>query len=103
MFSFFQCSKDMGLDATKPVFGVSEKAILKSVSSATATSYKIEISLVASQDRVLTKKRITKALISLRRCAGWSALLLFANPLRQVFLLQGPYICKMLINTHNFK
>ena len=29
---------------------------------------------------ILFKKRITKALISLRGCAGWSAPLLFANP-----------------------
>ena len=37
----------MGCDATKPVFGVSDKATLKSVSSAAETSYKIEISLVS--------------------------------------------------------
>ena len=29
---------------------------------------------------VLSKKRITKALIRLRGCAGWSAPVLFANP-----------------------
>ena len=29
---------------------------------------------------VLSKKQITKALISLRRCAGWSAPLVFASP-----------------------
>ena len=29
---------------------------------------------------ILTSKRITKALISLRVCAGWSAPLLLANP-----------------------
>ena len=29
---------------------------------------------------ILFKKRITKALISLRRCAGWSAPLLFSTP-----------------------
>ena len=37
------------------------------------------------------KKRITKALIRLCGCAGWSAPLLFANPGRQVFSRQGPY------------
>ena len=40
---------------------------------------KIEISLVASLDMVLSNERITKALIRLRGCAGWSAALLFAN------------------------
>ena len=41
---------------------------------------------------VLFKTRRTKALISLRVCAGWSRPLLFANPGRQVFSLRGPYI-----------
>ena len=40
------------LNATKPVFG---------------------ISLVASLDKILIKKRITKVLISLRGCVDWSA------------------------------
>ena len=39
---------------------------------------------------ILSKKRITKALISLRGCAGWSAPVLFANPQRQVFSRRGP-------------
>ena len=39
-----------------------------------------EISLEASLDMVLSKTRLTKALIRLRRCAGWSAPVLFANP-----------------------
>ena len=34
---------------------------------------------------MLSNKRIAKALIRLRRCAGWSAPLFFANPRRQVF------------------
>ena len=48
----------MGLDTTKPVFGVSDKARIKPVSSATETSQKIEISPVASLDMILSKKRI---------------------------------------------
>ena len=39
---------------------------------------------------VLFKKRITKALIRLRGCAGWSAPVLFATPRRQVFSRRGP-------------
>ena len=39
---------------------------------------------------MLSNKRITKALIRLRRCTGWSALLLFAHPQRQVFSRRGP-------------
>ena len=81
----------MGLDATKPVFGVSDKASFKPVSSATVTSYKIEISPAASLYMVLSKKRITKALIRLRGCAGWSAPVLFANTRKQVFSCRGPH------------
>ena len=38
----------MGLDARKTVFGVSDKSETQPVSTATETSLKIEISLVAS-------------------------------------------------------
>ena len=41
---------------------------------------------------VLFKKRITKALIRLRGCAGWSAPVLFTNLRRQVFSCQGPFV-----------
>ena len=44
------CTYDMGLVATKPVFGVSDKVTLKSVPSSTGTSKIIEISSVASLD-----------------------------------------------------
>ena len=66
--------------ATKPVFWVSEKVRLTLVCSTTGTSWNIEISLIASLDMILSRKRITKALIRLRGCAGWSAPLLFAQP-----------------------
>ena len=42
-------------------------------------------------DIVLYKTQITKALIRLCGCAGWSAPVLFANPRRQVFSHRGPY------------
>ena len=48
---------------TKLVFRVSNKARLKTVSSATETSKKIEFLFVASLDMLLSKKRITKALM----------------------------------------
>ena len=38
----------------------------------------------------LSKKRITKGLIRLRGCAGWSAPVLVANTRRQVFSPRGP-------------
>ena len=38
----------------------------------------------------LSNKGITKALIRLRVCAGWSAPLLFAYSRRQVFSRRGP-------------
>ena len=56
-----------------PVCGVSDKAGFKPVYSPTETSSKLEISLVARIDMILSKKRIRKALIGLRGCAGWLA------------------------------
>ena len=70
----------MGLDARKPVFWVPDQAGLTPVSSITRTSQKNEVSHVASLDMILTNKRTTKVLISLRGCAGWSVPLLFAHP-----------------------
>ena len=71
----------MSLVEGKHVIGVSDKVRFKPVSWASETSQKIEISLVASLDIILSNKRITKALIRL----GWSESLLLANPPRQVF------------------
>ena len=51
----------------------------------------IEILLVANLDMILFNKPITKTLIRLHKCAGWSAPVLFAHHRRQVFSLQGPY------------
>ena len=63
----------MGLVTRKPVFGVSAKAYFKPVSSATETS--------CSKFTYNTfQRRITKVLIRLRGCAGWSAPVLFATP-----------------------
>ena len=76
----------MDLVAREPVFRVSDKASLKPFSSAT----EIEISPVLSLHIILSIKRMAKALISLRGCAGWSAPVLFANPWRQVFSRCGP-------------
>ena len=54
---------------------------------ATETICKVKILPVASVDTsmVFFYRRLTKALISLRGCAGWSAPLLFADPRRQIF------------------
>ena len=82
----------MGRETRKLVFWVSDIARLKPVSSVTETRLKSEISSVASLDILLSKQRITKALIRLRGCSGWSAPLLFPNPRRQVFLCRGPYL-----------
>ena len=87
-YSALKLPQYMGLDATKPVFGVADISRLKPVSSAMESSLKIEILLVASLDMILSNK----ALIRLHRCTGWSAPLLFTNPQRQIFLRQGPYL-----------
>ena len=53
---------------------------------------KLKITLVANLDMIFFNKRITKVLIRLRGCAGWSAPLLFAAPRRRGFSGRGPYI-----------
>ena len=40
---------------------------------------------------IFSKKRITKVLIRLRGCAGWSSPVLFAKPRRQGFWRRGPF------------
>ena len=82
----------MGLIAPKPVFRVSNKTRLKPVSSATETSWKIEILLIASIDMIMSNEQITKVLIRLCGCTGWSAPLLFAVHQRHVFLCKGSYV-----------
>ena len=92
----------MGHVARKPVFGVSEKISFKPVSLATETSLNSEFSLEASLDIILSKMQITKALIRLHRCSGWSAPLLFANHRRQVFSRRGPYGLHYTVNVLKF-
>ena len=46
---------------------------------------------------VLSKKRITKAMIRLHGCTGWSAPVLFANPRRQVFSRLGPNMAILVL------
>ena len=60
------------------------------------------IKLVSSLDMILHNKRITKALIRLRICSGWSAPLLFANHQRQVFLRRGPYVFNLFLASSKF-
>ena len=80
----------MGLDARRPVLVVFDKTKLKPVTSAIGTSKKIENSLVACLDMIISNKQITKALIRLRGCAGWSAPLLFKKPTKTGFLARRP-------------
>ena len=51
----------MGIDATKPIFGVSHKTNLKPVSPTTEASEKIENLHAASLDMILSNKRIAKS------------------------------------------
>ena len=93
--SVYCIQNEMGLVARKPVFGVSNKVRFKPACSATDSARKFEILLVESLDMILSNKRITKALIRLRRCTDWSAPLLFTNSQRQVFSRQGPNITNL--------
>ena len=82
----------MGHDARKPVFGVSNKASFIQSPQLQRLARKLKFHPEKFNIMLLSQKRITKALIRLRRCTGWSAPLLFANPCRQVFLRRGPII-----------
>ena len=62
--------------------GVSDQARHKQACAATEASYSLEISAIEYRDIILSKQRTTKALISLRACAGWSAPLLFAYDIK---------------------
>ena len=77
---------------TKPVLEVSDTVRFKQACSATETSKKFEMLLVANLDMLLVNKPITKALVRLHGCAVLSAPLLFANLRRQVSSRQGPYV-----------
>ena len=81
----------LGLGATTPVFGVSDKARLKPVSSAIEISWKNEISFAARLDMILSKMWKTNALISLRGSPGWSA------PRRPGFLRRGPIVLHVVL------
>ena len=60
------------------------------------------LSLMASPDMILCNERITKALIRLCGCAGWSAPLLFANHRRQVFSRRVTFYTKFGGNSKLF-
>ena len=69
----------LGIDARKPIFGVSDQASLNTACSATETSQNIEYLHESSSIIILSTKRTTKALIRLRGCTGLSAHLLFVR------------------------
>ena len=54
----------------KPVFGICEQVGLKPACSASEASESLEISDRETRGIILSRKRTTKALIRLRRCAG---------------------------------
>ena len=52
---------------------------------------------------MLSQKQITKALINLHGCAGWSAPLLFASPRRHVFSRQVLYMGLPMLSLLSYK
>ena len=69
----------MGLVARKPVVGVSDKQV--SNQSPQLQRQARNCNFTCSKfTMILSKMRITKALIRLRGCAGWSTPVLFENP-----------------------
>ena len=81
-------SFDLGLDATNPVFGVSDK---RNSSQSPQLQKLARNLLVASLDMILSNKRITKMLIRLGGCAGWSLPSLFTNTKHRFSCVQAHY------------
>ena len=79
----------MSLVTRKPVFGVCDHGRLKPACEATETRQRLEILDIETWGIILSRQRTIKALIRLRGCAGWSALLLFAYGKSQVFSWRG--------------
>ena len=82
------------------------KAHLKPTCSDTETRWKIKILHQASLDILLSNKQITKALIRLRGCTGWSTPLLFARnmpgipALRPIIILLLKILTSTSLNIH---
>ena len=97
----------MGLDARKPDLGVCNKVIFKQAYSATETSLKIEISLVASLDIITSNKRITKALIrsaqaGLRLCCSQTPKDRFSGVVAHVIMLLSATVVVGALGLMNF-
>ena len=60
----------MSLVTRKPVFGVCDQVRLKLTCAAKEARKRLEISDIETRDMILSRRRITKVLIRLRRCAG---------------------------------
>ena len=68
----------MSLITRKPVFGVCNQGRLKPACAVREAMLRLEISGIETRGIISTRQRTTKALNSLRGCAGWSVPLLFA-------------------------
>ena len=62
----------------KTCLQVCDQVRLKPACSATETSCSLEILGIETRGIILSRQWTTKAMIRLRKCAGWSAPLLFA-------------------------
>ena len=82
----------IGFDATKPVFGVSEKARLKAVS--------LTRNFARSKSRLSNERKIN-ALIRMHGCAGWSAPFLFTSPEDRFTHVKTQFVCIILVPSVN--
>ena len=79
----------------KSAFGASDRVTRK------PARLSLEISDLDSIAIILSRQRTRKALIRLCGCAGWSASLLFAYGIKQVFSWRGSYVSRILVTFHN--
>ena len=81
---------NMGRDVRKPVFGDSNKVRLKPACSATETSWKVEISLMASLDCDTFQKAKNKGADQTARVRRLVCAYVFRNPPKTGFLASRP-------------
>ena len=88
---------NLSLITRKIVLGGLRPGKTQTVSEA---SYSLESLDLVSRDIILSKQRMTKTLIRLRGCAGWSASLLLAYSIKQIFTWCGSLSLGIWLHTH---
>ena len=95
-------NQGMYIDARKPVLGVSNQVNLEHVCLATGKVGLMKRCLETLLSIIFYSERITKALIRLCGCAGWSTYLLFTcNKVRLIYMYEFLFIITPIVGVCN--